>query len=241
MAERQGSELVISYMTLRQWIGVLGVSLPLVVVLGGLASSGPGVRDSISAYYHSNMRDVFVGLLCMVGVFLLSYKGHDALDRALSALGGLFALGVAAFPTIRIEEGPPAEIAAAKAEIIGTFLLHGGTSRIIHYVCAVALFLSLASISFQFTRTKDKALMTPQKKKRNVVYLACGAIMLGAMALVPLFSLPGLEEHRPMTLILVVEAICLGAFGISWLVKGEAILGDGGDRHAVDAEPMPTS
>jgi len=43
--------------------------------------------------------------------------GHDTLDRTLSGLGGLFALGVAAFPTSRIEEGTAAEIAAAKAGI----------------------------------------------------------------------------------------------------------------------------
>ena len=37
--------------------------------------------ESISSYYHSVMRDIFVGSLCAVGTFLISYRGYDKRDN----------------------------------------------------------------------------------------------------------------------------------------------------------------
>lgn len=223
-SERQGSELVLSFMAQRRVIGVLGVCLPLVVMIGGWESSGHTVRDSISAYYHSNMRDFFVGLLAMTSIFLLSYRGHDTRDRVLTFLSGLFALGVATFPTIRIETGPDDEIEKAKHELLGVFGLPGDKSRIVHYACAVALFVCLTGMCYQFTQSRGTK--TQQKNYRNVVYWICAGLMASAIVLAGIFMVSQLR--RPADLILIVEAVCLGAFGVSWLVKGETILSDEG-------------
>lgn len=85
--------LVIDYMRLRLAIGVLGVLLPF--VLAAVA----GERESISAYYHSPARDVFVGALTAIACLLLAYRGYDRGDRICSALGGLGLLVVAYVPT----------------------------------------------------------------------------------------------------------------------------------------------
>jgi hypothetical protein len=45
------------------------------------------------------MRNVLVEALCVIGVFLMAYAGYDELDRWITNLAGLFALGVAFFPT----------------------------------------------------------------------------------------------------------------------------------------------
>jgi hypothetical protein len=212
------NSLVISYMTLRKMVGNLGILLPVLVVAGGELMPAREVRDSISAYYYSNMRDLFVGLLCMVGVFLYSYKGYDWIDDLLTSLSGLLALGVALFPT---RSGETVTIA------VGIFQLNDFVSSFVHYTCATLLFVLLASIStFLFTRTADPRTMTKQKKARNHVYRVCGGIMFAALLLGGVFSLPILERAAPPHLLLVVETICLWAFGISWLVKGEAILSD---------------
>ena len=224
--ERQGSELLLSFMGMRRAIGVLGVCLPLVVMIGGYASSGHAIRDSISAYYHSNMRDFFVGMLAMTGVFLLAYRGHDARDRALTFLSGLFALGVATFPTIRTETGTKDEIARAMRETLGTFGLPGATSRMVHYVCAVSLFLCLTGMCVRFTKGQPE--QSRQKKQRNAVYWVCAGLMTIAMATAGTSLLLGDRWPKPADLILIVEAVCLGAFGVSWLVKGETILSDDG-------------
>ena len=93
--------LVISYLTLRTVIGVLGISLPFILSLGGMLFFRTGLQTSISAYYHTDMRDVFVGVLFATGFFLYSYKGYDKVDNIAGNLACLFALGVALFPTTK--------------------------------------------------------------------------------------------------------------------------------------------
>ncbi len=67
--------LVISYLTMRKVIGILGVALPVVLVIGTLINGDKNaVQDSISDYYHTGMRDAFVGILCMVALFLFHIK-----------------------------------------------------------------------------------------------------------------------------------------------------------------------
>src|SRR5690348_6806272 len=135
---------VISYLTMRKWIGYLSFLLPWVVVIGGHLFGAYPTKDSISGYYYSNMRDVFVGALCMVGVFLFSYKGFSDLDDVITNVCGLLAICVALFPT-RPDDGVAANV--------GLLQLNDFVSSVVHYICAALLFLLLAFISmFLFTR-----------------------------------------------------------------------------------------
>ena len=95
----QNMSLVFSYLELRKAIGILGMVLPFVVSLGAWLFFQEGIQRSISAYYHTGMRDVFVGTLFAIGFFLLSYKGYERSDAIAGDLGCLFAVGVALFPT----------------------------------------------------------------------------------------------------------------------------------------------
>ena len=59
-------------------IGILGVSLPIVLVLLSLISLfDTDIQPSISHYYYTNLREIFTGTLCGVGLFLICYKGHN--------------------------------------------------------------------------------------------------------------------------------------------------------------------
>ncbi|MFC1864297.1 hypothetical protein ACFLYG_00505 [Chloroflexota bacterium] len=79
--------LIASHLRLRRVLGVLGVALPVVLLVWGLAL-GEGIRDSISAYYSLGTaagenvgmmrlgpRDAFVGTLLAIAWFLWTYKG----------------------------------------------------------------------------------------------------------------------------------------------------------------------
>src|SRR5262245_48420978 len=57
----------------RTAIGVLGVSLPILLVLSSLLNRQE-LQSSISAYYFTSARDVFVGILWVIGVFLFFYR-----------------------------------------------------------------------------------------------------------------------------------------------------------------------
>src|SRR6266496_784753 len=64
-----------SYLLIRTVVGVIGILLPLAFILGEAVFLGGGVqvRGSISAFYHTSMRDIFVGALCVVGLLLITY------------------------------------------------------------------------------------------------------------------------------------------------------------------------
>jgi hypothetical protein len=57
------NQLVIPYLTLRRTVGILGIALPFVLILGGWIVFKTSLQGSLSAYYHTGMRDVFVGIL----------------------------------------------------------------------------------------------------------------------------------------------------------------------------------
>ena len=84
------SALASAYTHLQQIVGVIAVLLPFALLIGNKALSGDELESSISAYYHTPMGDVFVGALCALGVFFLSYNYKPLpgfnLDNKLSTL-----------------------------------------------------------------------------------------------------------------------------------------------------------
>ena len=92
------SELVVSYLTLRQMIGWIGLLMPVAVRLGAIFFEGIYSTDSISAYYYTGMRDVFVSTLVLVGVLLTCYRTPAWHDNLLAIVAGLAAIGIGLFP-----------------------------------------------------------------------------------------------------------------------------------------------
>jgi len=206
------TSLVISYLTLRKAVGVIGTALPFVLVPGKWLLQGGGIQPSISAYYYTSMRDVFVGSLCAIGVFLLSYRGYDRVDDLTGNLACVFAVGLALFPTA------PASSASAAQVVVGY----------VHLALASAYFLTLAYFSLAlFTKTDPAKPMTARKKQRNLVYTVCGYTILVSIALVVVdFAFLKHSGVQALDPVFWLESAAVLAFGISWLTKGEAILGD---------------
>lgn len=198
--------MVISYLGLRKAVGILGIVFPVILVLGTLIiGKDDTFQKSISMYYHTHMRDAFVGILCAVALFLFSYTGYSWVDNLCGDLAALFALGVAFCPT-------------SETSIVG----------IIHLISAVLFFLTLIYFSL-FLFTKSNANPTAQKKQRNIVYKICGFIMLLCIVAILVFIiLPNDAKIKLETFSFVFwsETIALWAFGVSWLVKGEFLMRD---------------
>lgn len=194
---------LVSYLTLRRVVGVLGVSMPIAVAIWGLVLPEPHrLLNTISDYYGFRTRDVFVGVLFTIAWFLYTYR-YDRWDNIAGNLACVFALGVALFP----DNGP-------------------GIEPVIHYVSAAALFLVLAYFSlFLFTKTGGNP--TPKKLVRNRIYRGCGIVMLACIVLMGLYSLAGkpdaLSAVKP---VFWLETLALWAFGFSWFVKGETLWKD---------------
>ena len=103
----------VSYLVTRAIIGILGVLLPVAFIIGEAYLSGSvKVRGSLSAYYHTSMRDVFVAGLCVIGFFLITYLSGETKTRdfRLSLLAGVAVLFVVFFPTKRPDLAPDAPL-----------------------------------------------------------------------------------------------------------------------------------
>lgn len=218
MSLKRNKSIIISYKVLRRFIGILGMALPVVLIAGGFLQKGNGIQGSLSSYYHTNMQDVFVGILWAVGIFLISYKGYDPLDNWITNLSGLFAIGVALFPTTA---GP------GNSNLLGVFQLKPHISGTLHLVWAFLFFFLLAfNAFFLFTKTGDTT-PGPQKIKRNRVYRICGVLIMMSLAGIMVYMLflqkTVLRNWAP---VLILEILALWAFGFSWLVKGETLFKD---------------
>ena len=206
---RLGDSLLVSYLTLRRAVGLIGVTFPVLLSVGCWASGGcTGIEDSISAYYGTDMRNFFVGLLFAIALFMFSYRGYDNRDEIAGKLACVFALGVALFPTTSSNRW-----------------IHGA-----HFCFAAALFLTFSFFSLVlFTESDPKEIRTEQKEKRNAVYKACGIAMLVCIGLIAIFVLFGQDtEVAKIKPVFILETLALWSFGISWGVKGETLLRDRG-------------
>jgi hypothetical protein len=197
---------------LRRAIGLIGIGLPIVLPVGKVLFFEPGLPETISAYYYTDMRNVLVGALCAIGVYLLYYPGYDRGDNITTALAGLGSITLALSPTF-----PPEPAVRTAAETV---------AGVLHYTGAGVFFLGLAYLSyFRFTRTAGAP--TEQKLRRNVLYRVCGVVMVVAIAVAVL-----LDRVLPVAVLDAVvpvfwlEALAVFAFGVSWLVKGETLLRD---------------
>ncbi|PPD58050.1 DUF998 domain-containing protein [Dehalogenimonas etheniformans] len=211
MAQQSNDVLVRCYLTLRKAVGIIGISLPFVLVIGKWIFESPGIQNSISSYYYTGMRNIFVGSLCAIGVFLFSYRGYKG-DGPAGILACIFSIGVALFPAT--PEMQPSDL----AKTVGTF----------HLIFAACMFLMLAYFSlFLFTKTDPTQTPTPRKLERNIVYRVCGWVILGCILVMFLGGiLPKNDAINALHPTFWLESIAIVAFGVSWLVKGEAILGD---------------
>lgn len=203
---------VISFMALRKAIGLIGILLPfMLAVLYMLLVSRLVLRGSVSDYYYTGSRNILVGDLCAIGVFLFAYRGYGFWDNLCTNAAGAFAIGVAMFPT-----APPDPSATAKA--VGY----------VHLACAGLLFAMLAVIALVlFTRADSRPGDRPAaKRRRNAVYYACGGVIVACLVLVPVEAFvlgAAVARYQPL---FWLETTAIIAFGVAWLVKGQAILRD---------------
>lgn len=199
------------YLRIRNVCGLLGMLLPWIALFSaGIINDHPNDEWwwSISATYYQS--PALVGVLTAASIVLMSYEGYDRLDNIITSLSGLFGLGVVLFPC--------AVSWMPEESYVGFFQIPMHISNIIHSCCAGIFFLLLAFNS-AFLFTKSAGEMTASKRIRNSIYRFCG---LGMIAFEVLFVLLSAID-APGYCVMLVEIILLQLFGISWLVKGEAI------------------
>jgi hypothetical protein len=232
----------------RAIIGIIGIVLPLVLIAGEafFLRGGVHVRGSLSAYYHTSMRDFFVASLCVTGFFLATYMaGTKSLDFRLSLVAGLAVIGVVFFPTMRPH-------LLADAPRCGVTPMPDGCSSIqqqlgerlaasIHFTFAATFILSLAAMCFfVFAKGEKDRSKRPEMATKTwtaTVVSACGWVILGAVAWAIVGGLLNVTIWE-LTPLYLAEVISVWAFGTAWLLKARDLWkAVGPTQSAGPAEP----
>ncbi len=230
------NELVESYLRIRTAIGILAVLLP-VVLFASQKLDAVIFAPSISEFYYTPMREVLVGTIGAIAVFLISYKGYPInearakgvwterflTDRRVSYWAAFGALGVAFFPTFT-----KIDIALGPDPLVYSFMSLK-TAGQLHQISAILFFGALAIFCLSnFRRGEEKC---AKDEKENAFYLKCGwvlvaciiaLIIIGAVIKFKIWpEFETLADNRH--LIFWVEAVGLLTFAVAWLRKGQAI------------------
>jgi hypothetical protein len=214
--------VALSYYTMRRMVGLLALALPFALaagsILAALLLSGqlphPLLQRSISDYYYTPMRDLYVGSLCAIAAFLACSRGHDLHEEVTGYLAGVCVLGVACVPSFNPRSSRYTH---------GDFIF-----GMIHNVFAALMYLTLAYICiFLFRKSSPAQLFTRRQRDRNRIYAASGLVMVACMIVMTSLTIQTtIERRHPSHLLFWCESCALCCFGIAWLTKGEGFMRD---------------
>lgn len=218
--QRADNDLVLSFLRVRRAIGLLGFFLPAALVAYSIGF-GTGLMPTISDYYYSPMREIFVGTLSAIAVFLWSYEGYrprpgewlsDLMAARAASVG---ALAVALSPTL-----PDAPVLCTLSQC----LLGDRAASLLHLAGAFVFFGALAAFCLVLFVRGNGA--DPGKRAANRLYRACGWTIMAALAGIAALYLAPDHVAAPLTPLRPVfwlETLATLAFALSWLVKGDAL------------------
>lgn len=190
----------IDHRTIKLIVGVIAISLPFLT-----SAFASNAIASISASYYEGgwSQSIFVGFLFAISAFLMAYNGLTPTEMLLSKVAAAAALGVALFP----------------CECDS----HPALVPYIHGASAAVMFLILTFFCRAFyKRAMEKGY--PQAKVRAAIYVACGLVILLAIAALAYdhFS-GGALSARIARFVFYGESAGLIAFGVSWLTASRTI------------------
>ncbi|MGB3770725.1 MAG: hypothetical protein WBF79_08380 [Rhodococcus sp. (in: high G+C Gram-positive bacteria)] len=205
-SDQLARQIVGTYFSLRAALTFLAVGLPVALIGWSILDSQLPVLGSISEYYYSPARDVFVGVLVGTGITLICYRGYSRLENRLLNIAGTLLVVVALVPT----SAPGEE-------------MFGGP-MIVHAAAAVGFFVAFAaSVWWNGDDTLDASRDSPQRIRRyRAAYRTVSMIVvvapLSALALVLLL-------RQGAVAVLVVEAVGVVTFGGYWALKSFELRG----------------
>lgn len=220
------THIINSYVLLRRGIAIAAVLLPILLIVAGLVS-GAEVQDSLSAYYWAvpdsdlpqlvSPRDIFVGILFAVGLFLFLYQGYNDQENRWLNVAGVLAIGVAIFPMAQ-PGSEPSE----------------GFSVSMHGLCAVLFFVSIAVVCYTCGQDTLK-LIADEKTRRNYrrLYKSYATAMIATPLIAYLISSLLAESQK---IVLIVEIVGVYVFSAYWLTKTRELKRSSTDILSVERE-----
>lgn len=219
---RASHQLVVSFLGNGRAIALLGFVLPACMLAWSLLT-GASIRGSLSEYYFTPVRDLMVGILIALAVFLWSYRGFSdrdddlRADRRVGKIAAVAATVIALFPITPRND----DRCTLFQCIIGP-----RSADLVHAVGAAVFFLCLAL--FCLVLLPRSAVSDDGAPSRIRLYRACGGVIVAALTIVVVWKfLPpeiifALGRYQP---IFWVETLAIWAFSVAWIVRGRALEG----------------
>jgi len=208
------------YYVHRRSIGLITIFLPVIVAFG--AWVGPdnlGIQESVSHYYYTGMRDIFVAFFFSIGMFLLIYNpskyqsNYGKKDRYLGMVAGSSAIIASLIPTAcsTIIISPICSSISDQEPLFDN----------IHLAAGGLLVFSLAIFSYYFFPIN-------QEEKMRKTYKWIGGIMFILILLMAIYhTTKGVNEELfkdifgSIPYIYWLELLLMWAWGYAWFLKGK--------------------
>jgi quinol-cytochrome oxidoreductase complex cytochrome b subunit len=187
--------MVFDYQLSRLVVGMVAFALPIVV---RIVCRQP--IASISDSYYLGARDEFVGMMFVVGAFLMAYNGYTIRQSRASKVAALTAVLVALFPT----SCPGCDI---------------DLPSVVHYCSATVMFSMLAYFCLGPFSAHAKGKNSGKALRRRIVYQVCGIVMIVCMAAAGASQAAinlGVQLEA-LRITFWAEASALVAFGVAWM------------------------
>jgi len=180
-----------SYLYLCLGIGLIAALLPFLLMWRG----GYWTHNSISSYYTLDVRssrDIMVGMLCAVGVFLFLFHGLSRIENWLLNFAGAAVIAVALIPMT--------------------------TSELLHRGFAIIFFLLIGLVAIRYSKARIDRI--PHERARRLFktgYTAAGVAMIALpLSIVALQFTPwGKFEHYMFW----IESVAIWSFSAYWFLK----------------------
>lgn len=239
------ADILNTYFYLRIGMGFVALLLPIVLWLVGKLWMKIPMQESMSAYYHTDMRDIFVGALFAMGFSLLVYKGFSRSEDWALNIAGVLALGIAFFPTdptgilLCLE---PCEAGCMGFSSVLDRTLQALIDSRLHGKCAVLFFAAIAYVC-AFASRRTLHLIRDLRIRRS--YLWTYRVLGLAMFVLPLLAwwitssdARSAGDCHNFT-VFRMEAVAVWVFGTFWLVKTYEGARYGADRVYPNRRAIP--
>jgi hypothetical protein len=205
---------------LRLGVGAVGMLLPIALIAGNwLSDDKVIVPTSMSGSYYTSTRDLFVGSLCALGVFLIGYR-HTVRQNRCTWFAGSCALAVAFAPTAPTR--PKTEPAWVN------YLHHGAACALIFTLgmfCWI-VFTDFAQRPSSIGAMAGQAWDSLRRHTRSSIYLICGVVVFASGALALYTGLRPTAWSTGWPSLYCFEAIAVVAFGVAWMMAGFELAAD---------------
>jgi len=199
--------ITLTYVNLRVGMAILAFSLPVVLMLWSTLKNEK-LLPSISAYYHTPMRDLFVGVLVAIGACLYLYKGFSDRENKALNCAGIFAVAVAFLPTC-----------IPDISLMTDEMCKQGLPCVVKWLHRISAFLFFVPVAYVCTfRGKDTVKLIDDdnvKVKYLRLYRVIGPFMIVLPAVAAIFFI--LKDSD--STIFFVETVAIWAFALFWVTK----------------------